>query len=83
MRRELESIAQVAGMDPSVLRGCLDAPEIRRQIEQDTSTALRLGFEEPPGFVAAGVPLSGMQSAQDLSNVLSGKAGPPLGTSVK
>ena len=76
--KELESIARIAGMKPSVLRACIDAPEIRGQIEQDTETALRLGFDKPPAFVAAGVPLSGMQSAEQLAEALSGKSDPAL-----
>jgi hypothetical protein len=76
--KELESIARIAGMKPSALRACIDAPEIRGQIEQDTKAALRLGFDKPPAFVAAGVPLSGMQSAAQLTEALSGKSDPAL-----
>jgi protein-disulfide isomerase len=75
-KQELESIARIAGMKPSALRACIDAPEIRGQIERDTKSALRLGFEKPPAFVAAGVPLSGMQSAEQLADALSGRAPP-------
>jgi protein-disulfide isomerase len=81
--RQLESIAGIAGMNASSLRACLEAPEIRSRIEQDTNTALRLGFEQPPAFIAAGVPLSGMQPAQHLAEVLSGKADAPLDTLVR
>ena len=68
--KELESIARIAGMKPPALRACIDAPEIRDQIEQDTKNAIRLGFDKPPAFIAAGVPLSGMQSAEQLAEAL-------------
>jgi len=70
----LESIAHVAGATSSALRTCIDAPEVRAQIERDTSTARLLGFDTPPGFVAAGVALSGMQSAEQLAKALRGNA---------
>jgi len=76
--RELQSIAPVAGMQVTELRACIDAPDIRGQIEQDTRAAMRLGFDRPPAFIAAGVPLSGMQSAEQLSDALSGKPDPAL-----
>jgi len=76
--QQLESIASIVGMKPSELRVCIDAPEIRGQIAQDTESALRLGFDSAPAFVAAGVPLSGMQSAEQLAAALSGKVDPQL-----
>jgi protein-disulfide isomerase len=71
---ELQSIARSAGMSASTLRACAASPEIRARIEQDTQAAHRLGFDDPPAFVAAGVPLSGMQSAEQLSGALSGRS---------
>jgi protein-disulfide isomerase len=76
--KELESVARIADMKASALRACIDGPEVRSRIEQDTKSALRLGFEKPPAFVAAGVPLSGMQTAEQLAAALSGKAEPAL-----
>jgi hypothetical protein len=55
-------------MTPSTLRACTESPEIRARIEQDTRGAHRLGFDDPPAFIAAGVPLSGMQGAEQLSD---------------
>lgn len=71
---ELQSVADFAGMSLPTLRECVGSREIRAQIEQDTQSARRLGFEEPPAFVAAGVPLSGMQSAELLRDALSGRS---------
>jgi protein-disulfide isomerase len=71
---ELQSIARSAGMSASTLRACTAAPEIRARIEQDTQAAHRLGFDDPPAFVAAGIPLSGMQSAEQLGEALSGRS---------
>jgi protein-disulfide isomerase len=70
----LQSVARLAGMSPSALRECVSSDEVRRQIEQDTQSAHRLGFDDPPAFVAAGVPLSGMQTAELLRDVLSGRS---------
>jgi protein-disulfide isomerase len=72
--KQLQIVAHLAGMTPSALRTCSDLPEIRARIEQDTQTAHRLGFDDPPAFVAAGVPLSGMQTAQRLRDALNGSA---------
>jgi len=71
---ELQSVAHLAGMSLSMLRECVSSREIRASIEQDTHSARRLGFDDPPAFVAAGVPLSGMQSAELLRAVLSGRS---------
>jgi protein-disulfide isomerase len=68
---ELQSVARLAGMSPSALRECASSHEIRARIDQDTQSAHRLGFDDPPAFVAAGVPLSGMQSAELLRDALS------------
>jgi protein-disulfide isomerase len=68
---KLQSVARLAGMSPSVLRGCASSHEIRARIEQDTQSAHRLGFDDPPAFIAAGIPLSGMQSAELLRDALS------------
>jgi protein-disulfide isomerase len=70
--KQLQAMANVAGMTPSALRTCSDSPEIRAAIEHDTQAAHRLGFDDPPAFVAAGVPLSGMQTAQRLRDALNG-----------
>jgi protein-disulfide isomerase len=67
---QLRSIAPIAGMSPSALRACTTSPDIRAQIEQDTRSAQRLGFDEAPAFIAAGVPLSGMQTAELLRAAL-------------
>jgi len=60
------SVARIAGTTPATLRACIEAREIREQIERDSAAAVRLGFDKPPAFVANGVPLSGMQSAERL-----------------
>jgi protein-disulfide isomerase len=72
--KQLQAVAHFAGMTPSALRTCSDSPEIQARIEHDTQAAHRLGFDDPPAFVAAGVPLSGMQTAQRLRDALNGVA---------
>lgn len=72
--QELKSLASIVGVKPSLLRECIDSPEIRERIEADTRSALHLGFDAPPAFIAEGVPLSGMQSASELGEALSGRA---------
>ena len=67
-------MAQLAGMSLSGLRECVTSREIRARIEKDTQSADRLGFDDPPAFVADGVPLSGMQSAELLRDALSGRS---------
>jgi hypothetical protein len=69
----MESAAHSTGMTVKSLRGCTRSPEIRGQIDQDTRAAQRLGFDDPPAFVAAGIPLSGMQSADLLRDALEGR----------
>jgi hypothetical protein len=71
---QLQAVARSAGMTPAALRACTESPEIRARIEEDTRAAHRLGFDDPPAFIAAGVPLSGMQSAGQLSDALSGRS---------
>jgi protein-disulfide isomerase len=75
---EMTSVAQLARMTPSSLRACTESSDIRARIEQDTQAAHRIGFDDPPGFVADGVPLSGMQTAERLEDALSGRADPEL-----
>lgn len=58
------------GTDPAAFTQCLFSPEIRGAIERDTAHARELGFEEAPAFVAEGIPLSGMQSANSLARAL-------------
>jgi protein-disulfide isomerase len=75
---DMTSVAQLARMTPSSLRACTGSSEIRVRIEQDTQAAHRIGFDDPPGFVAAGAPLSGMQTAARFENALSGRGDPEL-----
>jgi protein-disulfide isomerase len=75
---DMKSAAELARMTSTALRACIGSAEIRARIEQDTKAAHRLGFDDPPGFVAAGVPLSGMQTAERFENALSGRADPEL-----
>lgn len=70
---ELQAFAQVAGMKPKALRTCTESREVRQSIERDTRSAIRLGFDDPPAFIAEGVPLSGMQSAGALRDALMGR----------
>jgi len=72
---QLRSLAPIAGTSPSALRACTKSPEIRAEIEKDTLSAHRLGFDDPPAFIAAGVPLSGMQTAELLRAALSQQYG--------
>lgn len=67
---EVDAVAKAAGISPSTLRACARSAEVRGQIERDTRAALRLGFDEPPAFVAGGLPLSGMQTAEQLHEAL-------------
>lgn len=70
--REMQSFARIAGMTTEALRTCIESREIRREIEKDTSSARRLGFDDPPAFIAEGIALSGMQSSEELREALSG-----------
>jgi len=62
-------------MSPSALRACTSSPEVRAEIERDTLSAQRLGFDDAPAFIAAGVPLSGMQTAELLRTALNQQDG--------
>jgi hypothetical protein len=64
------ALARAAGIDPAGLEHCLVAAETGAAIARDSEEARRLGFEEPPAFIAGGVPLSGMQSADGLARAL-------------
>jgi protein-disulfide isomerase len=64
------SLAERVGLDATALRACIDSTETRHAIERDTEAARNLGFDEAPAFVAAGYPLSGMQSARSLEEAL-------------
>lgn len=70
--KERLSFASAAGMRAEALRACIDSREIRRSIEDDPRAAIRLGFDDPPAFIAQGVPLSGMQSAEASQEALAG-----------
>jgi protein-disulfide isomerase len=72
--KAMEAAAHSASMTVPMLRACTRSPEIRGHIEQDTRAAQRLGFDDPPAFVAAGIPLSGMQSADLLRDALEGRS---------
>ena len=72
---QLQSVASTAGMSPSALRACTSSPEVRAEIERDTLSAQRLGFDDAPAFIAAGVPLSGMQTAELLRTALNQQDG--------
>jgi protein-disulfide isomerase len=67
---EIDALAQQVGMQSSALHACMRSSEIRAVIEGDTRSARRLGFDDPPAFVANGVPLSGMQTAELLRAAL-------------
>ena len=74
----MRSAAHSAGMTVPMLQECTRSPSIRAQIEHDTRSAKRLGFDDPPAFVVAGMPLSGMQSAELLRDALAGRYRPQL-----
>lgn len=44
--------------------------DVYKGIERDTASARELGFDDPPAYVAEGVPLAGVQSAENLSLAL-------------
>lgn len=73
----LAGFAALAATTPADLERCMRSAETRARIEQDTQAALRLGFDGPPAFVAAGTPLSGMQSAKELRAALTPTRGRP------
>lgn len=68
--QEFEALARRAGMSSQALRACTRSPDVQRQIKRDSQAARRLGFDEAPAFIAEGVPLSGMQSAEGLRRAL-------------
>lgn len=71
-REEFDALAHSAGMNPDTLRRCTQSADVKHRIEQDTEAARRLGFDSAPAFVAEGLPLSGMQSAEGLGRALEG-----------
>jgi protein-disulfide isomerase len=66
----LPVLARGLGIDPAALVQCLSSEEIGEAIATDTAEALEFGFEEAPSFIVQGIPLSGMQSAESLAEVL-------------
>jgi protein-disulfide isomerase len=66
----LRSLSGRLGIDRAALVQCLSSAEIGEAIERDTAQALELGFEEAPSYIAGGIPLSGMQSAESLARIL-------------
>jgi protein-disulfide isomerase len=63
-------LAGKLGIDSAAFSQCLSSTETRKAVERDTAQARELGFEEAPSFVAQGIPLSGMQSAESLAGFL-------------
>jgi hypothetical protein len=70
------NLSRTAGIEPADLDRCLVAAETGAAIARDSEEARRLGFDEPPAFVADGIPLSGMQSADGLARALEQAARP-------
>jgi protein-disulfide isomerase len=66
----LPELARTIGADPRRFAACAADPTQLAHIESDTEDARALGFDEAPAFVAEGVPLSGMQSAEGLARAL-------------
>ncbi|HYE37281.1 DsbA family protein [Methylocaldum sp.] len=66
----LPLLAGRLGIDPAALIQCLSSTEIGEAIARDTAQARDFGFEEAPSYVAQGIPLSGMQSAESLTRIL-------------
>lgn len=66
----LPSLTSKLGVDPTAFSKCLSSTEVREAIERDTAQAREFGFEAAPAFVAEGIPLSGMQSANGLAHAL-------------
>lgn len=67
---ERADLARAQGIDPAAFDSCLTAPATSAAIANDTDEARHLGFDEAPAFVAEGIPLSGMQSADGLARAL-------------
>jgi len=44
--------------------------DVYKAIERDTASARELGFDDPPAFVAEGIPLAGVQSAENFTHAL-------------
>lgn len=44
--------------------------DVYKGVERDTASARELGFDDPPAYVAEGVPLAGVQSAGNLALAL-------------
>jgi protein-disulfide isomerase len=66
----LPSLTSTLVVDPTAFSKCLSSTEVREAIERDTAQAREFGFEAAPAFVAEGIPLSGMQSANGLAHAL-------------
>jgi len=66
----LPILAGKLGIDSAAFSQCLSSTETRKAVERDSAQARDLGFEEAPSFVAQGIPLSGMQSAESLAGFL-------------
>jgi 2-hydroxychromene-2-carboxylate isomerase len=66
----LEALARTVGVDADALAACLEKKEIREAIRRDAASARSLGFETAPAFVAEGIPLTGVQSADGLARAL-------------
>ena len=69
---EFEALAQQIGISAKDLRACANSAFVRNQIRSDTELAERLGFDQAPSFLAEGLPLSGMQTAEALRRALNG-----------
>ncbi len=70
---EFEALAQQIGISAKDLRACANSAFVRNQIRSDTELAERLGFDQAPSFLAEGLPLSGMQTAEALRRALNGR----------
>ncbi len=66
----LQQLASRLGLDAGSFLECLGRAEISAAIERDTAHARSLGFSQAPAFVAEGVPLSGVQSAEGFERAL-------------
>ncbi|MDH3670671.1 MAG: DsbA family protein [Gammaproteobacteria bacterium] len=70
---EFEALAQQIDISAKDLRACANSASVRSQIQSDTELAQRLGFDQAPSFLAEGLPLSGMQTAEALRRALDGR----------
>jgi hypothetical protein len=73
----LPDLAHRIGVDPQRFASCAGDATVSAQIDRDTAHARSLGFDEAPDFIAEGVPLSGMQSAEGLARALRDAVAPP------